>query len=78
MVGIGMDVDYVAEQAAQYREAVVYPAASRRALLERELRKRDGRRAHTVRPLLVRTGDVLVRLGERLRAAATPKATAHS
>ena len=77
MVGMGMDVDYVADRAAFYRETVVFPAASRRAVLEYELARHDRRRAQTPQPLLARTGEILIRLGKRLQAAAASEAAAH-
>jgi hypothetical protein len=77
MVGMGMDVDYVADRATFYRETVVFPAAARRAVLAYELARHEPRRAQTLQPLLARTGDILIRLGKRLQAAAA-EAAAHS
>lgn len=78
MFGTGMDVDYVADRAALYRETVVYPAAARRAVLEYELARRDRRRDRAPQPLLAHMGDMLIRWGQRLQAAAAPEAAAHS
>jgi hypothetical protein len=74
---MGMDVDYVAERAAFYREKVVFPAAARRAVLEHELTYLKGRSGNPLRSLLARAGAWLIRLGERLQTTAASGAAAH-
>ena len=74
------DGTYLAEREQGYRQAVLYPAAARRAKIERELRQlsqgeqeHGGRRRRPAR----RLGKRLVQFGLRLRGpVATPPANA--
>ncbi len=75
----GLTSEYVSRQEQAYREKVVYPAASRRAQLDRELRAlRAADGEWDIRQSVIRRlGETLVRMGARLTGPTATPARGH-